>query len=212
MVGPVAVGTHGCAACSRRKVLRRKGLHRKIESFGAPRRGFAERAFDAQAFGGRRFGQSAGNIAGNMAWRGGAAVSRLPGAREDTYVAASPQLAASPIYRGHRAAIPRREALILLTAINYPWLLHEHLEELAAAEFLNADTQKLKGALIDVFAHHFADDFTKEPGEDGDAERTALAAELARRGFADCSSGSSAPSPPARCGVRVRKPQRPMFY
>jgi len=155
------------------------------KDFGAPRRGFAERAFDAQAFGGRRFGQSAGNIAGNMAWRGGGAVSRLPGAREDTYVAASPQLAASPIYRGHRAAIPRREALILLTAINYPWLLHEHLEELAAAEFLNADTQKLKGALIDFFAHHFADDFTKEPGEDGDAERTALAAELARRGFAD---------------------------
>jgi DNA primase len=157
----------------------------RSKDFGAPRRGFAERAFDAQSFGGGRFGHNAGNIPGNMAWRGAAAVSRLPGAREDTYVAASPQLAASPIYRGHRAAIPRREALILLTAINYPWLLHEHLEELAAAEFLNADTQKLKGALIDVFAHHFADDFTKEPGEDGDAERVALAAELARRGFAD---------------------------
>ena len=155
------------------------------KEFGASRRNFSERVTDARSFGGGRFGQSAGNIPGNMAWRGGGAVSRLPGAREDTYVAASPQLAASPIYRGHRAAIPRREALILLTAINYPWLLHEHLEELAAAEFLNADTQKLKGALIDVFAHHFADDFTKEPGEDGDAERTALAAELARRGFAD---------------------------
>jgi DNA primase len=155
------------------------------KDFGAPRRDFAERVSGAQSFGGGRFGQNAGNIAGNMAWRAGAAVSRLAGAREDTYVAASPQLAASPIYRGHRAAIPRREALILLSAINYPWLLHEHLEEFAAAEFLNADTQKLKGALIDVFAHHFADDFTKEPGEDGDAERTALAAELVRRGFAD---------------------------
>jgi DNA primase len=144
------------------------------KEFGAPRRGFAERAFDAPSFGGRRYTQTLGG-----------SVVGLPGTREDSYVAASAQLAASPVHRGHRAAVPRREALILLTAINYPWLLHEHLEELAAAEFLNADTQKLKGALIDVFAHHFADDFTKEPGEDGDAERTALAAELARRGFAD---------------------------
>jgi DNA primase len=95
------------------------------------------------------------------------------------YVAASPQLAASPIYRGHRAAIPHREALILRAALNHPWLLHEHLEELAAAEFRHADTQKLKGALIDVFAHHFAENIAS----DADAERTALAAELATRGF-----------------------------
>jgi DNA primase len=56
---------------------------------------------------------------------------------------------------------------------------------LAAAEFRHADTQKLKGALIDVFAHHFADDFRKDSPNDDQAERAALAAELARRGFAD---------------------------
>ncbi|MGB7076392.1 MAG: DNA primase, partial [Xanthobacteraceae bacterium] len=95
------------------------------------------------------------------------------------YVAASPQLAASPVHRGHRAAIPRREAVILQAALNHPWLLHEHLEELAAAEFRHADTQKLKGALIDVFVHHFAEDFAI----DREAERTALAAELVKRGF-----------------------------
>ena len=102
-------------------------------------------------------------------------------------MAASPQLAASPPHRGHRAAIPRREALILQAAINHPWLLQDHLEELAAAEFRHADTQKLKGALIDVFAHHFAEEFGKEVGkdQDGKAERAALAAELARRGFAE---------------------------
>ena len=100
--------------------------------------------------------------------------------RDAAYVAASPHLALSPLHRGHRAAIPRREALILQAAINHPWLLHDHLEELAAAEFRHVDTQKLKGALIDVFAHHFAEDFPT----DGEAERTALAAELAKRGFA----------------------------
>jgi hypothetical protein len=63
--------------------------------------------------------------------------------------------------------------------------LHEHLEELAAAEFRHADTQKLKGVLIDVFAHHFAEDFAKQSGESGaEAERAALASELARRGLA----------------------------
>jgi DNA primase len=63
--------------------------------------------------------------------------------------------------------------------------LHDHLEELAEAEFRHADTQKLKGALIDVFAHHFADDFRRE-GEGAKAEEaTALEAELTRRGFSD---------------------------
>ncbi len=85
---------------------------------------------------------------------------------ETPYVAASPQLAASPLHRGHRAAIPRREALILQAALNYPWLLHDHMEELADAEFRHADTQKLKGALIDVFAHHSAGEFA-DGGTDG---------------------------------------------
>ncbi len=100
--------------------------------------------------------------------------------REEPYVAASPHLAAGPLHRGHRAAIPLREALILQVALNHPWLLHDHLEELAEAEFRHADTQKLKGALIDVFAHHCAEGI----GGDGDAQRAELAAELTRRGFA----------------------------
>ena len=138
---------------------------------GAPRRTFAERMAGAQMFGGRQFGSGVR--------LSGAVAARAP------YVAASPQLAASPVHRGHRAAIPRREALILQATINHPRLLHDHLEELAAAEFRHADTQKLKGALIDVFAHHFADDFSKEGGADAQAERAALATELTRRGFAE---------------------------
>jgi DNA primase len=144
-----------------------------LRAGGAPGRNF-ERSFDAPPLG-RRFDKA-----------GGAVPSRGPGAFEETYVAASPQLASSPVHRGHRAAIPRREALILQAAINHPWLLHEHLEELAAAEFRHADTQKLKGVLIDVFAHHFAGDFAQQSGEsDVEAERAALAGELTRRGFAD---------------------------
>jgi DNA primase len=148
------------------------------------RRGnFAQRSFGQRGFEPKRFGQSGRRDAGAVGFGG-------PRLRpDDPYVAISPQLAASPLHRGHRAAIPRREALILLAAINHPWLLHDHLEELAASEFRHADTQKLKGALIDVFAHHFADEFMHDPGLDpehrGVAERAALAAELSKRGFAD---------------------------
>ena len=89
------------------------------------------------------------------------------------YVVASPQLATSPVHRGHRAAIPRREALILQAALNHPWLLHDHLEDLAGVEFRHAETEKIKSALIDIVAH------------DGAPDRDAMRAELAARGLAE---------------------------
>jgi DNA primase len=109
--------------------------------------------------------------------------------RDEPYVAASPQLMASPLHRGHRAAIPRREALILQAALNHPWLLHDRLEELSEAEFRHADARKLKTALIDVLAHRFDQDSHEEsgqePGKAAEINRAELAAELNRRGFAD---------------------------
>jgi DNA primase len=94
----------------------------------------------------------------------------------EPYVVMSPQLAASPVLRGHRSAIPRREALILQAVINHPWLLHDHLEELSAIEFRHADAARLKGALIDIFAH------------DGAPDGDGMAAELARRGLGELSA------------------------
>jgi DNA primase len=87
----------------------------------------------------------------------------------EPYVAASPQLAASPVHRGHRAAVPRREALILQAVFNHPWLLHDHLEQLSNIEFRHADAARLKRELIDIFAH------------EGAVDREAMLAELARR-------------------------------
>jgi DNA primase len=91
----------------------------------------------------------------------------------EPYVVASPQLASSPLHRGHRAAMPRREALILQTVVNHPWLLHEHLEELAAVEFRHGEAARVKSELIDIFAHGGAPD-----GE-------AMIAELRRRELAE---------------------------
>jgi DNA primase len=72
------------------------------------------------------------------------------------YQAASAQLAASPMMRGQRSAISRREALILLCLINHPWLLHDHLEEVAALEISNPETHRLRAGIIAAFAndHH----------------------------------------------------------
>jgi DNA primase len=89
------------------------------------------------------------------------------------YVVASQQLKSSPVYRGHRTAVPLREALILQATLNHPWLLHDHLEELASLEFRHAEAERLKNALIDIAAHAAA----------LDAE--ALKSELATRGLSD---------------------------
>ena len=109
--------------------------------------------------------------------------------RDEPYVIASPQLAASPLHRGHRTAIPRREALILQAALNHPWLLHDRLEELAEAEFRHAETRKLKAVLIDVVAHELGREAGREAGDEpsriGEVARTELIATLTRRGFGD---------------------------
>ena len=85
----------------------------------------------------------------------------------------SQQLASSPLHRGHRTSVPKREALILQAALNYPWLLHDHLEEFASLEFRHADTERLKSALVDIAAHAAA------------ADAEAVRAELEGRGLAE---------------------------
>ncbi|WP_426414141.1 DNA primase [Bradyrhizobium ganzhouense] len=109
----------------------------------------------ANRFGGQGFGQGFGG-----GRRGPPGPAPLP---SGPYQAASPQLAASPIMRGQRSAISRREALILQSLINHPWLLHEYLEEVMALEFAHPEAHKLRAGIIAAFAndHHHSPD----PGE-----------------------------------------------
>jgi DNA primase len=97
---------------------------------------------------------------------------RVPAGKAAPYVVVSQQLAAGPLHRGHRSALPRREALLLQAALNHPWLLHDHLEELSQLEFRHADAERLKAALIDIAAHAEV------------VEAAAVRADLAGRGFA----------------------------
>jgi DNA primase len=105
--------------------------------------------------------------------RDGLPARPAPGGKGAPYVVMSQQLAASPALRGYRSAIPLREALILQAALNHPWLLHDHLEELSQLEFRHPDTERLKAALIDIAAQAEA------------AEAATVRAELAGRGLAE---------------------------
>ena len=117
----------------------------------------------------RRFAPRSGfnqGQAGQFAPRGG----RGPGAggsptiSSGPYQAASPQLATSPIMRGQRSAMSRREALILQSLINHPWLLHDHLEEVAALELAHPEANKLRAGIIAAFAndHHHSPDVEEQ--------------------------------------------------
>jgi DNA primase len=107
----------------------------------------------------------------------GQGITGSPGLPRGPYQAASPQLAASPIMRGQRSAMSRREALILQCLINHPWLLHEHLEEVAALELAHPEGHKLRAGIIAAFAndHHLNSDPSEAPGK--------MRADLAVAGF-----------------------------
>jgi DNA primase len=114
---------------------------------------------------------------GRFAGTGGRAAGAGQPLGRGPYQAASSQLAASPIMRGQRSAMSRREALILRCLINHPWLLHDHLEEVAALELAHPEAHKLRAGIIAAFAndHHHS----PEPTEQSEKMR----ADLASGGF-----------------------------
>jgi DNA primase len=64
----------------------------------------------------------------------------------------SPNLANSAILRGHHAAVPPREVLILLAVLNHPWLLQDHAEEFAELELAHGDAAVLRKAILEAAA------------------------------------------------------------
>jgi DNA primase len=145
-------------------------------------------------YGRGNFRGGTGNFGGESARRFGSRGSFTPGAagrfeprggrgqassgsqtiNRGPYQAASPQLALSPIMRGQRSAISRREALILQSLINHPWLLHDHLEEVAALELAHPEGNRLRAGIIAAFAkdHHHS----PEPSEQVEKMRADLEA------------------------------------
>jgi DNA primase len=149
-----------------------------------PNRGNAPGGFGG--FGGesgRRFGAPASftpGAAGRNMPRGRQSVSAASQTiNRQPYQPVSPQLATSAIMRGQRSAFSRREALILQSLINHPWLLHDHLEEVAALEFAHPEAHRLRAGIIAAFAHDH------HHGEDASEQSQKIRADLARAGFSE---------------------------
>jgi DNA primase len=177
----------------RDEVLRRyyrQDLAERLQRTFAPqggRGGFGKGNFRGQQ--GNRFGGESGRpfaprgsftpgAAGRFEPRGrGQASAGSQTINRGPYQAASAQLATSSIMRGQRSAISRREALILQCLINHPWLLHDHLEEVAALEMAHPEANKLRAGIIAAFAgdHHQS----PEPSQASEKMR----ADLVLRGF-----------------------------
>ncbi len=94
------------------------------------------------------------------------------------YQVASPQMAGSSIMRGQRSSLSRREALILLSLLNHPWLLHDHLEDVAALELAHPEAHKLRAGIIGAFSNY---SHTDDPA----AESARLRASLERAGYSE---------------------------
>jgi DNA primase len=174
---------------------RRAALEARINEVTSGIGDEAVRKYYRQDFGERlsQFFAPSQSARGERDWRGGQGPGdwRRRGQRRDwsrkgprqlagkggPYVVVSNQMAASPLHRGHRTAVPRREALILQAALHHPWLLHDHLEELASLEFRHAEAERLKSALIDIAAH--------SASHAAALDAAALEAELAMRGLAE---------------------------
>jgi DNA primase len=146
---------------------------------GYPKSGYSNSGYAGRGFRGGQGGPGGRESVPRFAPRGGAGAGR-PGAQSrpgavlgsGPYQAASAQLAASPLLRGQRSVMSRREALILQCLLHHPWLLHDHLEEVAALELAHGEAHRLRAGIIAAFAsdhHHSA-----EPSEQSEKLREDL--------------------------------------
>jgi DNA primase len=141
--------------------------------YGGARGGF--RAESARRFPGRG-GFGAGS-SGRPGSRSNLSTAAL-GVGRGPYQVASPQLANSPLMRGQRGSLSRREALILQSLLNYPWLLHDHLEDIAGLELAHPDAVKLRAGIIAAFANY-------GPVEEPEAERERIATWLQKNNYSE---------------------------
>jgi DNA primase len=147
----------------------RQDLSERLARTFAPE---SARRFAGQGRLGRESPRSFGPRSGGGGGRFGRAQAPRPALTGGPYQPASPQLAASPLLRGQRSSLSRREALILQCLINHPWLLHDHLEEVAALEMAHPEAHKLRAGIIAAFAndHHHSPD----PSEQAERMRADL--------------------------------------
>ncbi len=71
------------------------------------------------------------------------------------HASASPSLRQSAMVAGEAAAAPYREALLLRTLLNHPWLIEAEAEEIARIELSSASLSRLRDALLSTLTDHY---------------------------------------------------------
>ncbi len=123
-----------------------------------------------------RYGNNPGRRQGGGGWQNSAR-GRNPG--NDPLPPPSARLTGSSIVRGHFSSVPAREALLLLTVINHPWLLENHAEELSQLDLVSPEADRVRRAVLDAGA---GEHFSRDP-QDAERLRSAIVkqgADLAR--------------------------------
>ncbi|MEQ9517864.1 MAG: toprim domain-containing protein, partial [Parvibaculum sp.] len=129
----------------------RDAMKAKLEQLLRPQRGSAgagggwqnQRAWNGQK---SWTGQRTGSFSGKK--------GRF-GQNKDLFLGnATPQLKQSPLARGGDVGAAKRERLLVLTLLNHPWLLDEHGEAFAFADFGDRELDKIRNEIIDIAALH----------------------------------------------------------
>jgi len=111
----------------------------------------------ARGEGSHRRGQSGtrrNNVTPDWRIRERARLGQRPGEPSRRAAAASPELAQ------RTELAPAREALLIKTVLNHPWLIEEHAEEIAAMTLLSAPVGRLRDAILAAQAQENALDST----------------------------------------------------
>ncbi|MFK8250708.1 DNA primase [Ancylobacter terrae] len=122
------------------------------------------RAMFAPAGGGtgfRREGWGTGQGGGRFAGKGGKGAAGRGGrgfAPVELLVPRGEAMRQSALVRGAAAGLTRNEALLLLAAINHPWLLDTHCEDLADMVFANRDAAEARRVLLEAHMEGEADE------------------------------------------------------
>jgi DNA primase len=89
--------------------------------------------------------------AARRAFSGGFTSSKRPSFQNPMQHSYTQSLADSPLVRPMPAGLPRREALLVQTLLNHPWLLDGFLEEVAAIQFEAPALQELRDRIVCIY-------------------------------------------------------------
>jgi DNA primase len=124
----------------------RRRLREQFNAYRQPRPGGAD------GFGQRRGQPRPGASGQHRKSAGGFTGPKRAGFQPFADSAATASLAGSAMLRAAGNSLPQREALLVITLLNHPWLLDDDLEAVAALHFEAEPLQRLRDCILSVYS------------------------------------------------------------